>query len=130
MSIGKEQIYSSLIAFYLHQDRLMWSRVQTIVAVQGAVLGATYSLRKYDYFVWCGILALGVMLTVLIFFVMKRDQQVRDEIAEQIGNSFPLIPPPKWPALRGRFAIFLIVVILVGTDIALAIGMLIHRKIL
>ena len=31
-------LYRALLSHYVHQDRLLWSRVQLLIAIQGAVL--------------------------------------------------------------------------------------------
>lgn len=47
--INKSQhatLYSTLMAFYLHQDRLMWSRVHFLIAIHTAVYFVAYTQRE------------------------------------------------------------------------------------
>lgn len=58
---------SDLFSFYLHQDNLMWNRLQTMGVVQISALGSAYGVRSTSLLSLC-ILVLGFILTVLVFF--------------------------------------------------------------
>jgi hypothetical protein len=122
------------VAFYNHQDQLLWSRVQTWFAIQAAGIGVAYTVGHENLVVSLGALGLGLLFTVLIFFLTQRDQQIRDvnrklveELAEKLGSAektesrFRVWCDPKWPArLRGRhilwiaFATVLVADVIVG----------------
>ncbi len=70
-------LYSTLMAFYVHQDRLMWSRVHFLIAVHVAVLAG--GLTQADNWVGPAIMLLGALITCLITVIMLVDQAVRDK---------------------------------------------------
>ena len=82
------QRYSVLMSQRQHQDRLFWSRVQTLYVIQAGVLGGSYAialkahgplkttleaLRLCDFAV--GLLLLGVVLTMMIGLLCCYDWQ-------------------------------------------------------
>ncbi len=119
--------YRSLMTYYIHQDALLWSRVQWLIALQAGVLTAGFSQRHN----WIGptIMVLGAILTILILFLLLKDQDDRDGnllvmdklanalLPDQIRNELilegkeePFIRlttiPPKWRFwARGRYII-------------------------
>src|SRR4051794_30762874 len=89
-------------AYSIHQDGLLWSRVQTLIALQTAVLGGTvYFYRSKDqpeeYYLAIPLICLGLILTVVLWIIMERDQLHRERSRmesgvrkTQIAPSFPL----------------------------------------
>lgn len=69
-------LYRALISHQTHQDRLLWSRVQLLIAVQAGVLVAGFSLREY----WQGtiIMILGAVFTFGVYSLMLKDEADRD----------------------------------------------------
>ena len=61
-------VYRALMAHRIHQDELLWSRVQTLIAVQGAILTGSYLVRSY----WLGPLIdfAGDLLTSFIGLIL------------------------------------------------------------
>ena len=105
------------LSFVLHQDNLMWSRIQTMQAVQLAGLGGCYALRDT---VWLAIsiLFLGAMLTVLVFCILKRDQLIRDKLlpASKLDWRVPLT----WYApITGTQVTWMILIVLLLADMVL-----------
>ena len=70
---------SDALAFILHQDKLMWGRVQTIALVQLAGLGAAYAVRDVR---WLSVsaLVLCAVLTFLIHGLLRVDEAQRRKI--------------------------------------------------
>ena len=69
-------LYSALMAHYLHQDRLFWSRTQLLIAVQAAVLATGFSQR--GHWLALAIMLFGALLTFLIMILVIKDQADRD----------------------------------------------------
>lgn len=115
------KLYAPLMSYYLHQDHLMWSRIQTVIAVQAGSLGGAYTIRQDSPYIAVLLMVLGVILTVLLYFLLKRDEQIRDVIEKFMGSPFPLIPEPSWPALlRGRSIIRIVFTLLLFVDVGFA----------
>lgn len=122
-------LYRALISHYLHQDRLLWSRVQLLVAVQGAVLAGSYSLRYH--WLAIGILSMGVVLTILLILLIEKDQRDRDVnlgILDALG--LRLLPanlqqPPirmtsTW-IIRGQWVLRIVLWAFVGLNLILGV---------
>jgi hypothetical protein len=134
-------LYSALMAHYLHQDRLLWSRTQLLIAVQAAILAAGFSQRSH----WLApaIMLFGALLTFLILILVIKDQADRDanlpimdKLADDLlpdrikdklhqeGKDPPIrltttLPP--WVAfIRGRYVIKGVLIIFIFIDILLA----------
>jgi hypothetical protein len=80
-------LYRSVLSMALHQDRLLWSRVQLLIAVQGAVLAGSYALRAS----WLApaILGFGAALTLLLISLVEKDQLDRDvnqKLLDELGS--------------------------------------------
>ncbi len=86
-----DALYSALISMKIHQDNLLWSRVQILIAIQGAVITGSYFLRT----TWISYLLLlnGIFLTILLIFLVSKDQNDRDsnnDLVNELG--IKLIP--------------------------------------
>jgi hypothetical protein len=133
-------LYSALVAMYLHQDRLLWSRTQLLIAIQGAVLAAGFSLRSK----WFApaIMLLGALLTFLIMVLVIKDQADRDvnlpllkklneeSVPERLKNLGPvkLTSEPPFNLMRGRYIIKIVLIIFILIDILLAVLFIWARK--
>jgi hypothetical protein len=78
----------------MHQNTLLWGRLQTISGVQVAVIGGWYFLLAGHHCVWAGLLAgLGTFLSYQIHELIKLDiafrNKIRDEIDEVVPKFFP-----------------------------------------
>ncbi len=121
-------LFATLMAHFCHQDALMWSRVQIILAIQAGALGGALSLRTD----WLSavLLVAAAILTIALVFMMLRDAKIRDanghlltwlgyelskkyigqgvpsELLRRTGDDhgdptvkpFRLAPRPQWPA--------------------------------
>ena len=72
-------LYQALMAHYLHQDRLLWSRVQLLIAVQGAVLVAGFYIHSENSWLATVIMIAGAMVTIIIFYLVTLDISDRDK---------------------------------------------------
>lgn len=68
--------YRFIYTSYFHQDNLSWSRTQILLVVEGGVLTAAFSKHG-----WLAVLALalGSVLVLLIWHLIQRDWQIRDQ---------------------------------------------------
>jgi len=115
---GKSLSKSELVSFFLHQDNLMWNRLQTMGVVQIAALGSAYGLRSTRW-LSVSILVLAIVLTLLIFFLLKRDELMRMKIEDQI-EQFDYSVSREWYApIKGREATWIITIGLLAADIIL-----------
>ncbi len=73
-------VYRAAMAYWIYQDRLMWSRTQLFVAVQAAAISAGYYLRGYP--ASCIVLMLGAMLTIFLLRLAHLDRVVRNKTLE------------------------------------------------
>ena len=69
-------LHQTLIGLAIHQDQLFWSTVQMLIAVQGAVLAASYAVHA----TWLGpaVLGLGAGLSLFLLFVSNKTERDRD----------------------------------------------------
>ncbi len=76
-------IYNYLMKYYLQQDQLSWSRIQSLGVVEGGVLVAGYQLGP----TW-GLFALviGSAIVFLILLLIRRDWQLRDQNLELLDT--------------------------------------------
>lgn len=72
-------LYQALMAHYLHQDRLLWSRVQLLTAVQGAVLVAGFYTHSDNGWLAAAIMIAGAIMTAIIFYLVTLDISDRDK---------------------------------------------------
>ena len=105
--------------FSLHQDTLLWSRVQTLIAIQSGTLAGTYFLQSSNRPMAIVLMCLGIALTLLLFFIMLHDQIARDQASDDSG-----VPWTKWARrwyapLSGGESMCLVYLLLVAADISL-----------
>jgi hypothetical protein len=61
----------------------MWNRLQTIGVIQIGALGSACGLTSTRW-LSLSILVLGILLTLVIFFLLKRDELMRMKIEGQL----------------------------------------------
>ena len=112
---------NEMMAFFLHQDNIMWNQLQTIGVIQIASLGAAYSLKETFIFSIL-IIILGAILTILMFFFIKRSEISRINLENQI-NELNFSPKRKWSApLKGREIAWIILSLLLSLDVIFIIA--------
>lgn len=111
-----------ILAFVIHEDRLKWSRLQALAAVQAGVLAASYAVR-HDLWFATSIVVAGIILSVLLFFLMQRDQLIRDANIRLVSG-IVTDPPRRWFApLRGREILRIAFVVLVFVDFSFIVAL-------
>lgn len=103
------------LSFIMHQDNLMWSRLQTIAVIQIGALSAAYGLRKTEW-LSLAILGFGLVLTPLTFFLLKRDELCRMKIEEQLPQLDWGVDRTWFAPLKGREATWIITGALIVAD--------------
>ena len=112
---------SELFSFFLHQDNLMWNRLQTLGVVQIGALSSAYGLRTTRWLSLC-TLVLGFFLTLLIFFLLKRDELIRMKIEKQHDQLEYSVPRVWYAPIKGREATWIIVGGLLAADVILGVA--------
>jgi hypothetical protein len=73
LSIDNEicaELYNTLVTNYLHQDYLIWTRIELVAVFQASVLTTGLALRAY----WFGPAAMfiGGIFTILLYLFISR----------------------------------------------------------
>jgi hypothetical protein len=102
--VTPNEVYRFLGAYWIYQDQIGWSRTQTIVIVEAAILAG--ALGRHGPLSPL-ILVLGSLLIHWLFRIIARDWQMRDYLAEFLdpineSHGLQLIPPPAPGGIRGR----------------------------
>lgn len=105
--------------FSMHQDNLMWSRAQTLIAVQTAVLAGGYGITEAA--IGASVLVLGILLTVAIWLLFERDRAHRESAFERVR---PHLQPDeskfRWfEKVKGCFVMRTIFILTLVADFAL-----------
>jgi|GEM_PF-1623186 len=106
------------LSFILHQDNLMWSRIQIMHAVQFAGLAAAYAVDDKAA-VSIAILIVTATLTLLAFCLLRRDRIIQGELLD-LHPQFGWSSPRKWHTpLKGSEVAWAYVVLLLAADACL-----------
>ena len=70
-------LFQGLMANWTHQDRLLWERANTMIAVQAGLFAGAYALRNYPKVMACVFFA-GAVLSLALFLIMLRHVAHRD----------------------------------------------------
>lgn len=85
-----------LHSYFLHQDRLMWSRLQTLMTLQAITLACSLRLVSFR---WAALLTilLGGVLSYFIAWLYLRDYEYRDAFAKKFEEKVEslFLPPAK-----------------------------------
>jgi hypothetical protein len=77
--VPASEVYRFLYTYFIHLDRLLWSRIQAIVAIEVATLaGATAARHEGEAILGMFVLAAGTLLVLLIYGLILRDREIRD----------------------------------------------------
>lgn len=105
--------------FAMHQDKLLWSRMQLLVAVQGGALVGVYSLPTKDFLIAVGLAVLGFLLTCLILLTMIRDDSLGSRAFEESGVPASVTGLPWW--FKGRYFAYAAIGLLLLADVLLLV---------
>jgi len=136
-------LYQALVQHKIHQDQLLWSRIQIVHAVQVGVLGGGFALHSWGHsFLGGWLLVIGGLLTLALYFLIigdYADMKVNESIMKRLAEK--LLPPdiggevrwtdrnilyrrcvPKW--LPGHRLIYGMVILFISVDFILGICLL------
>lgn len=111
------EVYRFLVTYYMYQDKLSWSRTQTLVAVEGGVLTASFVKGRLIAII---SLLIGSAIVWLIWRLIQRDWEIRnhnlsilDKIHEPKGIRMTNEPRSKMMTGRiiSRWIIYLILIL-------------------
>jgi hypothetical protein len=101
-SLKNEKLVGHLLVLWMHQNTLVWGRVQLISAIQVAVIGGWYTLFVADKYRYAGLISLlGVVLSFLVAATIECDLEWRRDIKKRLIALEPDIFPEKVDALPG-----------------------------
>jgi amino acid permease len=108
--------------YSIHQDGLLWSRVQVLIAIQSATIAGTYYLvQKGQTLYACLLTALGLVLTVLLWIIAERDQLHREQSLAlsgveptELAVGFPFAP-------KGAIIIRIVILLLMYADVVVVL---------
>ena len=148
-------LYQSLVQHKIHQDQLLWSRIQTLHAIQVAVIGGGFaahfswgnSLLGGWWLVMGGAVALFILCLVLGDYAdMEVNESIMKKLAKRLLPSFVQDPVSDQPPLevewvdekgglrayhvRGHYLIYASIVIIILVDFVVGALMLCRPSIL
>src|SRR6266705_2475026 len=96
------------INLWIHQNTLLWGRLQTLSALQVAVIGGWYLLFSGHHFIWALLLsALGIFLSLCVYLLICADLALRDKFREELDERVAPGFFPKHSAIPGWLIIHL-----------------------
>ena len=148
-------LYQSLVQHKIHQDQLLWSRIQTLHAIQVAVIGggfaAHFSWHNSLLGGWWLVMGGGVALFILCLVLgdyadMEVNESIMKKLAKRLLPSFVQDPVSnqeplevKWVDItswlrthhvRGHYLIYASIVIIILVDFVVGALMLCRPSIL
>lgn len=130
LELGEDkEIYRFFTTYYLHQDKLSWSRAQTMVAIEAGVLAAAFSKvgsnNNMGHLPWI-VLLFGTFLIFLIYRLSRRDREIGDHVLEildkfHIPKNIRVKPEPRNRWWRGRWILSIAVKIIIGINLIFSI---------
>jgi len=123
--VNSDQIYQHMIRSYLYQDKLSWSRTQTLVVVEGGLLASSYYCVGAPLAVF--ILLFGTLIVWFIWRLIQRDWEVRDQNLENhldkvhLDKGIKMVKESTYWCSRGSTIVRIIVYALIALNIILSI---------
>ena len=75
-------LYQALVSLWIHQDQLLWSRLQTLLALNVVVLAAGYAARPP--LLGAVVLFVGFLLNLLALGLVSKDKEDRNVNLEDV----------------------------------------------
>jgi hypothetical protein len=73
-----------LVDLWMHQNQIMWSRVQLLIALQGAVLTANYALAHKGASI--ALCVAAVLASLYLIYIWGLDRLVRDKYRDKLKD--------------------------------------------
>lgn len=114
-SVTASEVYRFLYTYFMHLDGLLWSRIQTIFAVDAATFaGATAARHEHESIVSVFVLVVGTFLVLSIYWLILRDREIRnsyfahlDSVNKPLNLRFTC--EPGFPCRKGSIILRVIV---------------------
>ena len=101
-----DKLATHLRTLWIHQNTVLWGRLQSIGVLQVAVVAGWYALFSSDRFRYAALLCvLGVTLSFAVFALVDCDLEWRRDIKKRLVDLDPRIFPAKVPSISGWFVI-------------------------
>ena len=101
----------------MHQNQLIWNRLQTVGVIELATLSGAYTFIKHDS-VYSAIIIIGTFLVLLVFNLSIRDTQYREQINRKIKDDFSLNLKRSWYApLKGTCIMVLFYLTIIAINV-------------
>jgi hypothetical protein len=108
---GVGSLFEGLMAFWVHQNQLLWDRTNTLIAVQAGLLAGSYALRQQPRLAG-SIFVAGAFFSLMLYLIILRHIVHRDcnnPLMKQIftalvsqtllaNSTFTLSVPVSWRA--------------------------------
>jgi hypothetical protein len=114
----KPEMYKAFANFWIHQDRLMWSRVTWALTIEIALVTGSFSKPGI---LGCLVLAIGTVILAALWGLLRKDLldqkaalNIIDQFHEESGFPFPkarILSEPKHPWGSGKRLITTIAVV-------------------
>jgi len=101
------------IQLWIHQSNLLWSRLQTVSAIQVGAFTGWYFLKENDPCLAFLLVGLAFFLTLLVVGIVNRDVAYLDAFGESIRRQVP----KSW--ISGRGCAYGVLLLLLTSDIIL-----------
>ena len=113
------------LSYFLHQDKMMWSRLQMLIAVQAMANGGAFSLRQ-SFRGSLIVMFAGVVLSLCMLWLFVRDREYRahhGKCIEVVYAPDDVYLSTKGPlGLTGGVLFWLMLVVFVVADVVLMIA--------
>lgn len=101
--VAPAEVFRFMATYYIYQDQIGWSRTQTMVVVEVAVLAGAFARQGPLSPI---VLVVGACVVCYLFRLIQRDWQVRDRIGCNLDPvlkryDIRLVPAPAARLLRG-----------------------------
>ena len=136
--------FGQVLGYYMHQNSLMWGRLNHCLTVQIVSIGGAYAVKSM-YFTPT-LLLLGAFISITLILMFNRDRQIRDahailvrelaasidkETGEDIGSVFWIkIPPKGWAPIEAGKIFRWVLGLVVIFEFVLAIALIVQPSML
>lgn len=103
----------------IHQDSLMWSRAQTLIAIQAGTLAGIYVINDGQWLLKVLLAFLGIVLTSFLIILRELDRSMREDARTAYDEPCAITDEPPGGFLTGRFIFWTSALLLMGADVLL-----------
>jgi hypothetical protein len=125
LKVTESEIYRFIYMQWQHHNQLSWNKLNVLLALQTAILAGSFYVRPY--WLGCCLLVVGTLVSIIVYFLMRRDSDVRDghlsiiekvlaDIPDANGKQIRVIPDGAWWK-RGQHLLRLLLAVIVMMNI-------------